>query len=372
MAEFIHSTAEKGNISVKGDWTIANLQEILHEIDSLPGKKETGIAASIEAMDTAGAMALRDLSRKLDQSNPEGAAITGLDEKQQALLTLIVPKEEEKETPPSQPPPGPLIDGISTLGKNTLDAWQTILDLTAFIGETVIELGRTIRNPRQFRLASVVRHIRETGINAIPIVSLIAFLISIVLAYQGAGQLKRFGAEIFTINMVAVSVLREMGVLLTAIMIAGRSGSAFTAEIGVMKVNEEIDAMRIMGVEPFEILVLPRVIALMISLPLLAFIANIMGLLGGGIISATLLNISPEQYIGRLHNVVTLSDFWVGMIKAPVFAFFIAVVACMRGMQVSGSAESIGKLTTTSVVQSIFMVLLMDALFSIFFSKLGI
>ncbi len=199
-----------------------------------------------------------------------------------------------------------------------------------------------------------------------------AVMIAVVLGYQGVAQLRPFGGEDYTINLVAVSVLREMGVLITAIMVAGRSGSAFTAEIGVMKTREEVDALNVMGIEPMQVLVVPRVIALVITLPLLTFFADIMGLVGGAAISQVLLGISPTQYIARLPQVVVGSDLYVGLLKAPVFAFFIAVTGCMHGLRASGSAESVGRETTRAVVKSIFLVIVLDALFSILFERLGI
>lgn len=197
-------------------------------------------------------------------------------------------------------------------------------------------------------------------------------MIAIVLGYQGVAQLRPFGGEDYTINLVAVSVLREMAVLITAIMVAGRSGSAFTAEIGVMKTREEVDALQVMGIEPMQVLVVPRVIALVITLPLLTFFADIMGLVGGAAISQFLLGISPTQYLARLPQVVVASDLYVGLFKAPVFAFFIAIIGCMHGLRASGSAESVGRETTRAVVKSIFMVLVLDALFSILFERLGV
>jgi phospholipid/cholesterol/gamma-HCH transport system permease protein len=185
-------------------------------------------------------------------------------------------------------------------------------------------------------------------------------------------QLRPYGGEDFTINLVAVSVLREMGVLITSIMVAGRSGSAFTAEIGVMKTREEVDALKVMGIEPMQVLVVPRVIALVITLPLLTFFADIMGLIGGAAIAQTLLDVSPAQYLMRLPHVIDGSDLFVGLIKAPIFAFFIAIVSCMHGLRASGSAESVGRETTRAVVKSIFLVIVLDAFFSILFEKLGL
>jgi phospholipid/cholesterol/gamma-HCH transport system permease protein len=203
------------------------------------------------------------------------------------------------------------------------------------------------------------------------VVGLISFLIGIVTAFQSADQLRAFGAEIFTVNIVGQGVLREMGVLLTAIILAGRSGSAFTAQIGTMTVREEVDAMRTIGLDPMDVLVLPRLLALIIALPLLTFFADLMGLLGGALMATAALDITLVQFVRQLYSAVTLSTFAVGMIKAPVFGFVIAMVGCYEGLRVTGSAESVGRLTTRSVVESIFLVIVLDAMFSIFFSIIG-
>jgi len=236
----------------------------------------------------------------------------------------------------------------------------------------VVASVRVVLRPSRIRFVPLLVHIEHVGLNALPIVGLLSFLIGVVLAFQGADQLKQFGAEIFTVNLVGVSVLREMGILLTAIIVAGRSGSAFTAQIGTMQVNEEIDAMRAMGLDPIEVLVLPRVLALVIALPLLAMFANLMGLAGGAVMSVIALDISVVQFVERLKSVVPIWAFWVGMIKAPVFGLLIALVGCREGLKVGGSADSVGRQTTKSVVVSIFMVMVADAIFSIFFSFMKI
>jgi phospholipid/cholesterol/gamma-HCH transport system permease protein len=231
-------------------------------------------------------------------------------------------------------------------------------------------LGEIVTRPGALRAPSIVRHVYETGITAIPIVSLIAFLISVIVAYLGAQQLARFGADIFVVDLVTISVLREMGVLLTAIIVAGRSGSAFAAEIGVMNLNEETDALRALGLNPIEVLVLPRVLALIIAMPLLTIIADAMGLAGGGLLSLLDLNIPLPQFMSRVRESLAPTTFWAGLIKAPVFAVLIAMVGTYRGMQVRESARELGRLTTVAVVQSIFMVILADALFAILFEKM--
>ena len=226
--------------------------------------------------------------------------------------------------------------------------------------------------PSRIRLTPFPAHLELVGLNALPIVGLISFLIGVVLAYQGAVQLQRFGAEVFVVDLIGVSVLREIGILLTAIVVAGRSGSAFAAAIGSVKLYQEVDAMRTLGLDPMETLVLPRVLALVVAMPLLCFFSDLMGLLGGGVMAWAVLGIGPGLYIERLHDAVGLWAFWVGMIKAPVFGFVIAMVGCMEGLRVEGSADSVGRQTTRAVVASIFLVIVLDAVFSIFFSIVGV
>ena len=276
-----------------------------------------------------------------------------------------------KPLPPA-PATNPLLRIVANLGSSTLAALEEASRLLSFYGQTVLALSRLVLQPSRLRLTSLVHHLEQTCVNALPIVGLIAFLIGIVMAYQGADQLRRFGAEIFTVDLLAISALREIGILLTAVVVAGRSGSAFTAEIGIMKVNEEVDALRTMGLDVLEILVLPRLLALMIALPLLAFFADIMALFGGGLMCAFVLDISPSQYLARLSEAIWPRTFWVGIVKAPVFAFVIAMVACYEGLTVEGSADSVGRNTTLAVVIGIFLVIVFDAIFSISFSSLGL
>jgi phospholipid/cholesterol/gamma-HCH transport system permease protein len=319
--------------------------------------------AALDSLDTPGALFLCGLRDK-------GVELTGLRAEHRALLDLICGLDLEPLPQVESTPRWRQI--VIQLGKGAHDARHDALDLITFVGRAVSWTGNALIHPDCLRPASISRHIAETGIHALPIIGLMAFMIAIVIGYQGVAQLRPYGGEDFTINLVAVSVLREMAVLITAIMVAGRSGSAFTAEIGVMKTREEVDALKVMGIEPMQVLVVPRVIALVITLPLLTFFADVMGLIGGAAISQFLLDVSPAQYLTRLPHVVDGSDLFVGLFKAPVFAFFIAIVGCMHGLRASGSAESVGRETTRAVVKSIFLVLALDAFFSILFEKLGV
>ena len=327
------------------------------------GPSRTLDIARLDSLDTPGALMLCGLRDK-------GVTLVGVSDEHRSLLDLIYGLDLKPLPKVAFVPRWRQI--VTQLGKGAHDARHDAVDLVTFIGRSASWTFNALIHPRCLRPASIARHIAETGIHALPIIGLMAFMIAIVIGYQGVAQLRPFGGEDFTINLVAVSVLREMAVLITAIMVAGRSGSAFTAEIGVMRTREEVDALEVMGIEPMQVLVVPRLIALVITLPLLTFFADIMGLIGGAAISEFLLNVSPTQYLARLPHVVDGSDLFVGLFKAPVFAFFIAVVSCMHGLRVSGSAESVGRETTRAVVKSIFLVLALDAFFSILFERLGV
>jgi phospholipid/cholesterol/gamma-HCH transport system permease protein len=342
--------------------TLAIARESLKKF-SKQGASHALDIAGLDRLDTPGALFLRGLRDK-------GVELIGIRPDHQTLLDLICGLEL-KPLPEAESVPR-WRQMVIQIGKGAYQARHDAIDIVTFVGRTASWTVNALRHPSCLRPAAITRHIAETGIHALPIIGLMAVMMAIVLGYQGVAQLRPYGGEDFTINLVAVSVLREMGVLITSIMVAGRSGSAFTAEIGVMKTREEIDALKVMGIEPMQVLVVPRVIALVITLPLLTFFADMMGLVGGGIISQFLLDVSPTQYLARLPHVIDGSDFFVGLFKAPIFAFFIAIVGCMHGLRVTGSAESVGRETTRAVVQSIFLVFVLDAFFSIVFEKIGL
>ena len=319
--------------------------------------------SKLTTLDTPGALFLCGLAGK-------GVELTDIRAEHRALLDLV--GGLDLQPLPKRPAVPRWREVVTDLGKGADEAARDTLDIITFVGRAASALGHAFLHLRSLRLPSISRQVAETGVYALPIIGLMAVMISVVIGYQGVAQLRPYGGEDFTINLVAVSVLREMGVLITAIMVAGRSGSAFTAEIGVMKAREEIDALNVMGMDPMEMLVVPRLIGLVITLPLLTFFSDLMGLVGGGMISQQLLNVSPLQYIDRVHHAVDGSDLFVGLVKAPIFAFFIATIGCMHGLRVSGSAESVGRETTRAVVKSIFLVIVLDALFSVLFDKLGL
>jgi phospholipid/cholesterol/gamma-HCH transport system permease protein len=365
------ATAEREVWRFGGSWILENASALDRRIAgmTLPSRPIVFDLSQVQSLDTAGAWLV---ARTAEAAAAGGAAVQWVEPspEMKPLLDRVL-----GAPPQEQPPVRPrrlFIDWVADVGEATEAIARQSLDLLAFFGSLIETFGRLAIRPHRLRWVSVIHHIEQTGLNAIPIVGMISFLVGVVLAFQGADQLARFGAQIFTINMVGISVLREMGILLTAIVVAGRSGSAFTAEIGAMQVNEEVDALRVIGLDPMEVLVVPRVLALVIALPLLTFFADMMGLLGGGVMSVLLVDVSFGQYWRLLNNAISLNTFVVGMVKAPVFALLIALVGCFEGLRVTGSAESVGRLTTRAVVEGIFMVIIFDALFSILFSYLGI
>ena len=261
---------------------------------------------------------------------------------------------------------------LFSVGFMTIDIFCVAKDLLSFFGEVLVHIFMSLCGRKKIRFTAFCAHLQNVGLNAVPIISLISFLIGVVLAYQSITQLTRFGAEIFTVNLLGLGILREVGILITAIVVAGRSGSAFTAQIGTMVLNEEVAAMQTMGLDPVNVLVIPRLMALIIALPLLAFLSDIIGILGGAFMTNLLMDLSYIQFFEQLKAAITPTTFWIGIIKAPVFGFLIALVGCFEGFKVSGSAESVGQRTTKSVVESIFLVIVADAGFSVLFSYLKI
>lgn len=361
----IESSPHDGRIVIKGPLDLAHFDPARKKLDQLfAGVKgrATIDASGITRLDSAGALLLHQAEAR--------ATLGGLSPEHEALFHMIEDARIVEE--PAETPPAPCHRMVERLGKSAYEATEATAELVAFLGQTGVAVARALMTPWKLRLASITHHVEQIGINAIPIISLIAFLMSIILAYQGLAQLRPLGAEQYTVNLIAISVLREMSVLLAAIMVAGRSGSAFTAEIGVMKEREEVDALRTIGFDPFELLVVPRILGLLIALPLLTFIADMAGLFGGAIISLVQMNLSLPEYMERVRHAAHLHDMMAGLIKAPVFALAIGLVGCMHGLKVEGSSESVGRETTASVVQSIFLVLMLDGVFSIFFQKIGL
>jgi len=361
-------------LTLDGRWDAAGLREIRREIDQLDlgGVKRVVIAGDAE-VDLSGAWLLHCLRERLAKEQVEvvfeGEVPDALRVVGKALQDRRKAPRGQGDAPEDDESPFQLVTAI---GRTTVERLQDMIAGLAFFGRICVSFVRAFCSLRRLRPISVARHIYDTGITALPIVSLIAFLISVIIAYLSAGQLRNYGADIFVVDLITVGVLRELGVLLTAIIIAGRSGSAFAAEIGAMQLNEEVDALVATGVDPIETLVIPRIIGLVIALPLLTFVADIVGLTGGALLCYSLLDMPLQQFINRANEAIAPTTFWVGMWKAPVFAILIAMAGAYRGMQVKGSSRELGRLTTVAVVQAIFLVLLADALFAILFMKLDV
>ena len=325
--------------------------------------------SGISRLDTGGALMIRLLQKRFELEGNAPKIVGGTADHLaliETVATAMPGKAESGEVPRG------FVPWLSNFGLMTVNAGRQFVSLSNFVGLVLHRLARAIVQPSRLRLTALFSHMQDVGWNAVPIIALMGFLIGIVLAFQGSVQLRQFGAEVFVVDLIAVSVLRELGILLTAIIVAGRSGSAFTASIGSMKVREEIDAMRTLGLDPVDVLVLPRILALVFMLPILGILANACGILGGALMSWIELGISPDMFMTRLG---TNTDVWhlaVGIIKAPFFAFTIGIIGCWQGFQVEGSAESVGHRTTTSVVQSIFLVIVADAIFSVFFPEMGV
>ncbi|WP_186312417.1 ABC transporter permease [Cereibacter sediminicola] len=354
---------------ISGRLTIETLARTRHNLASAEREGRLDMGA-VEALDTAGAWAILSAQKRAEASG-RSFEIVNLSEAHRHLLATVADAMPEPE-PRRRTIPGRPGDGLAQLGQEVAGGLRGSLDSVAFFGQVVAHLGALLIHPRRLRLTPLVHHMQEAGWNAVPIVTLMGFLIGIVLAFQGSTQLKPFGAEVYVVDLVAISILRELGILLTAIIVAGRSGSAFTAAIGSMKMREEIDAMRVLGLDPIDRLVLPRLIALVILLPVLGFIASMAGLVGGALMAWIDLGITPGMFRTQLLADTDVSHAIIGLVKAPFFALIIAVIGCHQGMQVSGNAESLGSHTSRSVVQAIFLVIVVDALFSIFFAVWGL
>ncbi|UYN93694.1 MAG: ABC transporter permease [Enhydrobacter sp.] len=352
-------------LKVGGSWTVMSIRGIARRAD-LAARKAAGgrtisaiDATGVRQLDTAGALEILRLAgghRDIEVKS-EDAAHVNLFRVVQANLTA--PRAERRV--------GWLVGWLEAIGLAAKHFQEQLVNLAAFFGEILVVVLQACLDPKRFRIGAVVRQMFEVWVKALAIVGVLCFLIGVVIAYQGVQQLRQFGAETFTVEAVGIGMFRELGVLLTAIIVAGRSGSAFTAQIGTMQVNQEVDAMRTIGLNPIEWLVLPRIIALVLSMPLLTFWGNMTGLLGGAVACTIYLDFTLVQFFDRLRDTVGVWHFYTGMIKAPVFGIVIAAIGCFEGLQVRGSAESVGQLTTRSVVESIFCVIVLDAIFSIIF-----
>jgi phospholipid/cholesterol/gamma-HCH transport system permease protein len=363
-------------LDLTGEWSAAGLSDIeaaLSAIDLAAARHIEIDAQRVGTLDLSGAWALRAFVRRAERAGTE-VSFHGTPPDQLRLIeeTLKDPVlgGAAAAAPALDEPPGER--ALAEIGRRAIATGRDLLDGLAFLGRVAVTFTSGLAHPRRLRPISVARHVYDTGITAMPIVALIAFLISVIIAYMSAQQLRGLGADIYVVDLVTIGVLRELGVLLTAVIVAGRSGSAFAAELGSMRLNEEIDALTAAAADPLELLVLPRILGLVIALPLLTIIADLIGLTGGALLCRYLLDMPLTQYVNRVNEALSPSTFWVGLLKAPVFALLIALAGCYRGMQVRSSARELGRLTTVAVVQAIFLVILADALFAVLFMEMNI
>jgi phospholipid/cholesterol/gamma-HCH transport system permease protein len=372
VAEFLTAETDGDHLTVdlRDDWLFSNVSQLLRDLHGIePGaaRQVTFRCGGLREFDLAGAWVLYDKSLDLEEAGCR-TQFEGFHAGHLKFLRHIIDVAAVNEYDPAffNPPPRHRVrERLEKIGAATLAEFESF----GFIAHAIFD---GVRRPSLLMIGETLRQIRETGARAIPIVMVISFLMGIVLAYQSSDQLAKFGVTIFVVDLVSNSVLREIGVLLAAVMVAGRSGSAFAAAIGTMKLNEEIDALQVMGLNPNQILIAPRVLGLTIAMPFLTVFADIAGLAGGAFICIIVLDIHWVQFYERVASSVTMADLWVGLIKAPFFALLIAATGTLRGMQVTGSAEELGRLTTMAVVQSIFLIIIADAFFTILFSRLGI
>jgi phospholipid/cholesterol/gamma-HCH transport system permease protein len=373
MSVEVRRTDEGLELELTGEWVtqrLALIQTGLAAVDVAAARQVSIATQQLTALDLSGAWALREFLRR---ARAAGAVVTfrGTPPDQVRLLDEILKEGGTTGVPEADAVPE-AERALEAIGRETVHAGQDLVQGLAFVGRTSTTFVAGLVRPRRLRPIAIARHVYDTGITAMPIVALIAFLISVIIAYMSARQLRGLGADIYVVDLVTIGVLRELGVLLTSIIVAGRSGSAYAAELGSMQLNEEVDALTATGVDPFELLVVPRVVGLTIALPLLTIIADLIGLTGGALLCRYLLDMPLSQYANRVIEAISPTTFWVGVIKAPVFAVLIALAGCYRGMQVHGSARELGRLVTVAVVQAIFLVILADALFAVLFMEMDI
>jgi phospholipid/cholesterol/gamma-HCH transport system permease protein len=355
---------DRGNsLAFSGTLTLARLGDLPRRLERLPRRPQRIDLAKVDRMDTVGAWLVHRLARDGD------VPVDGAGEEESELLQQVA--AADKELPGRAHHGGSFVHVLGRIGDAVLKTGATMKGLLGFFGGVLVTFAGLVAHPKRLRPAAIVRQFEVVGVEALGIIGLMSFLIGIVIAQQGAIQLRQFGAEVFTVNLVGRLTFRELGVLMTAIMVAGRSGSAFAAQIGSMRLAEEVDAMRTIGLSPMEALVLPRILASVLMMPLLSFYAAMIALIGGGIFAWTSLHMPPITFVTRLKEVVPVTDALQALIKAPVFGLIIGIAGCFQGMQVEGNAEAVGLRTTAAVVQSIFLVIVLDAFFAVFFASIG-
>jgi phospholipid/cholesterol/gamma-HCH transport system permease protein len=364
------------NFELSGHWTALGLDAIEPQLVALaaPAKGEMRVDGTrVEALDTAGAWLMQKLLRRLRGDDTE-VTVSGLRPEFDKLLAAVTQQVTAQADQPDQPTTAPPAshNALERIGRSTAAAISQTAALLSFVGESALALAGSIAHPSRLRWRPILFNIRSAGFDALPIVGLLSFLLGVVVAYQGADQLRQYGANIFVADVVGLSMLREFAPLMTAIIIAGRSGSAYAAQIGTMAVTEEIDAMRTLGIAPLDVLVLPKIFAMLIALPLLTLFADVFGVFGGMIMARSQLDVSFNEFLDRFVKAVSVTAFLIGIGKAPIFAAIITLVGCFQGFRTKGGADSVGRQTTRSVVQSIFLVIVADALLSVVFSALDL
>lgn len=363
-ADLAEETRDGGTVvRLSGSLSIACLNDLPSRLDALDGPVSVIDLSDVEHMDTIGAWIVHRTARRLDCETSGGSADA------ERMIAAVGKLDEPVSIRPDHVKP--LQRVLGEIGEAVVNSATTLAGLLGFFGGTLVATWNVIRHPGRFRANAVIQRFEVVGVSALGIIGLMSFLIGIVIAQQGSVQLRQFGMEMLTINLVGRLTFRELGVLMTAIMVAGRSGSAFAAQLGTMKLTEEVDAMRTIGVSPMEALVLPRTLAVVVMMPLLGFYSSIIAIIGGGFLCAVSLDIPPITFVQRLREVVPITDLWVGLIKAPVFGLIIAISGCFQGMQVKANAEEVGLRTTSAVVQAIFLVIVLDAFFAVFFTWVG-
>jgi phospholipid/cholesterol/gamma-HCH transport system permease protein len=373
MSVEVRRTPAGLQLELAGPWGLAQVESARGELAAIDLGAVHAIELStrgVESLDLSGAWVLHEF---LQRARAAGARVSFQGAPPDQLRLIDEAVKEPEGAAAAGPEPAAGLEGLLyDIGRYVVHAWHDAVLSFAFLGRTLVTLVRSLGSPRRLRPISVARHLYETGITAVPIVALIAFLVTVIVAYLSAQQLRGLGVDIYVVDLVTIGVLRELAVLLTSIITAGRSASSYAAELGSMQLNEEVDALIATGVDTFEVLVVPRVLGFVIALPLLTVIADLVGLTGGALLCRYLLDMPLTQYINRVGEAISPTTFWVGIMKAPVFALLIALAGCYRGMQVRGSARELGHKVTVAVVQAIFLVILADAVFAIVFMKLDI
>jgi phospholipid/cholesterol/gamma-HCH transport system permease protein len=361
---------EAGQCRCEGDWTLYGIESLHFQLSGFgrPAGELRLDGSGIQAIDTTGALRLLGLVAELERAG-HSVQLVDLHAEHQALLDLV---RERRASAGAVPPPPPAQSVFERLGQRTGSHARHAIEFLAFTGEAAAALARLMLHPGRFRWRALFGNIETAGVRALPIIGLLSFMMGIVIAYQGGQQLKTYGANIFIVELVSLTMLRELAPLITAIIVAGRTGSSYTAQIGTMQVTEEVDALRTIGIPPMDLLVLPKLLALVVALPLLTVFSDALSVFGGMVMAQTLLDVSFTDFLDRFPQVVTPTSFLMGVGKAPVFAAIIALIGCYQGFQVRGGADSVGRQTTVSVVQSIFAVIAADALFSVILGGVGL